>query len=435
MLWWRQCRTDDEKVTTDTHRNEQKRPRLRAKVLHKHFVTSPRPPLFSLFALGLLASASLAACDSQPLDEPSLGSGGASAGASTDGGGAPGDAGAAGQSGDGGKPGFEGGVTVLERAVLSSDAGAEFQQHAAVTVDFGSEPVARATLRIQLESPCYPFEGWQTQTTSPGHFWPDACDAFDRLFLISLDGEDGGVGNGLAPGIELTRAITPFGGPLSFETDITDVVNGLPGEHTLRIEIPTYSDPEGKVSGSKGSWRVSANLLLEPGPAPREVLAVVPLVFSSQTSATPAPFELETPEGASAARIEYRATGHGLGTGTRPACIGPAEEFCHRTHVLSLDDVELGTLDPWRTDCNQLCTLTVNTSGNGIGQYCLENPCGAIQSVRAPRANWCPGSVTPPFVLESPELAVPGPHELSLSIDALAEGGNWLVSATFFAFK
>lgn len=324
---------------------------------------------------------------------------------------------------------------MLERAVLSSDAGAEFQQNAAVTVDFGRESVARATLRVQLESPCYPFEGWKTQTTSPGHFWPDACDAFDRLFLISLDGEDGGVGNGQAPSIELTRAITPFGGPLAIETDITDVVNGLPGEHTLRIEIPTYSDPEGKVSGSKGSWMVSANVLLEPGTAPREVLAVVPLVFSSQTSATPEPFALETPEGASSARIEYRATGHGQGTGTRPACIGPAEEFCHRTHVLSLDGEELGTLDPWRTDCSQLCTLTVNTADNGIAQYCLENPCGAIQSVRASRANWCPGSVTPPFVLESDALAEAGPHELSLAIDTVAEGGNWLVSATYFAFR
>jgi Peptide-N-glycosidase F, C terminal len=343
--------------------------------------------------------------------------------------------GAAGEAGGAAAPLFEGGVTVLERAVLSSDAGAEYQQLASVGVDFGDEPVARATLRVRLESPCYPFEGWKTQTTSPGHFWPDACDAFDRLFLISLDGDEGGVGGGGEPGIELTRAITPFGGPLAFETELTDVVNGLHGEHTLRIEIPTYSDPEGKVSGSKGSWIVSANLLLEPGPAPREVLAVVPLVFTSLTTATPEPFDVEVPEGATSARLEYRATGHGQGAAARPACIGPAEEFCHRSHVLALDGAELGILDPWRTDCRQLCTLTSNDSGNGIEEYCLENPCGAIQSVRASRANWCPGSVTPPFVLENAELGAPGPHELSLSIDELVEGGNWLVSATFFAFR
>ena len=397
----------------------------------------------------------LSACGSKPIDEtngggagrPSIVAGAGGGGATSQDGGSTSTAGASGAvsgggsdggggaGSSGGKPGFAGGITILDRIIMSSDESAAYHQNAAAPVDFGSEPVKRATLRIRLESPCFPFEGWKAQITTAGHFWPDACDAFDRQFLISLDGVDGGVGNGMAPGIELTRAITPFGGPLSFETDVTDVVNGLRGQHTLRIEIPTYSDSEGKVSGSKGSWIVSANLLLEPGTPPREVLAVMPLVFAPQTSATPAPFAFTTPAGAGSARIEYRATGHGLGTGAAPACIGPAEEFCHRTHALSLDGGQPSTFDPWRTDCAALCTLTANDSGNGIKQYCLENPCGALQSVRAPRANWCPGSVTPPHVLDGAALAEPGAHELSLAIDELAEGGNWLVSATFFAFK
>jgi hypothetical protein len=363
----------------------------------------------------LLCWVALPGCESKPLDDGNASVGGAG---STVGG-----------------AGGEVSTTIFDRIVISSDEAAEHHQTVAAPIDFGREPLARATLRIQLESPCYPFEGWKTQTTTAGHFWPDACDAFDRHFLISLDGGDGGVGVAEPPGIELTRAITPFGGPLSFEQDITDVANGLSGEHTLRVEISTFGDPEGKVSGSKGSWIVSANLLLEPGPAPREVLAVVPLAFSPQTVSTPAPFAFETPEGTSSARIEYRATGHGQGPGARPACIGPAEEFCLRTHVLSLDGNELWSFDPWRSNCHELCTLTANDSGNGIEEYCLENPCGALQSVRAPRANWCPGSVTPPEVLDDAALAAAGPHELSLGIDELAEGGNWLVSATFFAFK
>jgi len=189
------------------------------------------------------------------------------------------------------------------------------------------------------------------------------------------------------------------------------------------------------VSGSKGAWIVSANVLFEPGPAPRKVLAVVPLVFSPQSSDAPDPFPFETPAGTTSARIEYRATGHGLGAGTAPACIGPAEEFCHRTHTLQLDGAELVTFDPWRTDCAALCTLTANGSGNGITQYCKENPCGAPQSVRASRANWCPGSVSAPLSIDAASLATPGAHELSLHIDALVEGGDWLVSATYFAFE
>lgn len=383
-----------------------------------------------------------AGCESTPLDVPAAGApavAGASAeagsGGSIDAAGSAGEieeGGAAGQAAT--EPGFTDGTTVLDRATMSSDAAAEFQQNAAAPVRFDGA-VARATLRVRLESPCFPFSGWSKLETTAGHNWPDACDAFDRQFLISLDGEDGGVGNGKAPGIELTRAITPFGGPLSFDTDITDVVNGLPGKHTLRVEIPTYGDPDGKVTGSKGSWIVSVNILIEPGDAPRKVLAVLPLVFSPQNNATPAPFAFEAPEGTGSARIEYRATGHGLGAGSAIACIGPAEEFCHRTHTLALDGNELLKFDPWRTDCAKLCTSATNTSGIGIKQYCRENPCGAPQSVRASRANWCPGSLTAPVVLDDESLAVPGPHEFSLQVDELADGGNWLVSATYFAFE
>jgi hypothetical protein len=399
-----------------------------------------RSRLASTLTLALLATALAAACESEPLDTPASDppTDGA-AGNEPAGGGAPSaDAGAPAASGASGEAGASSvplGTPILERVSLSSSEASTFHQTAFAPMDFGTEPVARATLHIQLESPCFPFEGWKTQTTSPGHFWPDACDAFDRHFLISMDGEDGGVGNGKAPGFELTRAITPFGGPLAFDTDLTDLVNGLPGEHTLRVEIPTYGDPEGKVTGSAGSWIVSASLLLEPGPAPREVLAAVPLVYSPQTSATPEPFTFETPEGTTSARIEYRATGHGQASASLPACIGPAEEFCRRTHTLSVDDTKVAEFDPWRTDCATLCTLTQNDSGNGIKQYCAENPCGAIQSVRASRANWCPGSVTPPFVVEDASLATPGEHQFSLEVDTLAEGGNWLISATFFAYK
>jgi hypothetical protein len=55
--------------------------------------------------------------------------------------------------------------------------------------------------------------------------------------------------------------------------------------------------------------------------------------------------------------------------------------------------------------------------------------------VRAPRANWCPGSVTAPFVLESPELATAGEHELSVAIDTVAEGGQWVESLVLFAYE
>jgi hypothetical protein len=64
----------------------------------------------------------------------------------------------------------------------------------------------------------------------------------------------------------------------------------------------------------------------------------------------------------------------------------------------------------------------------------LENPCGAIQSVQASRANWCPGSLTPPFQWESQAPASPGEHTFSWAIGTVAEGGVWRLSAHYLAF-
>ena len=40
-----------------------------------------------------------------------------------------------------------------------------------------------------------------------------------------------------------------------------------------------------------------------------------------------------------------------------------------------------------------------------------------------------------PFAIEDGALLAPGPHEFSRSIQELAAGGMWLVSATYFAFE
>jgi hypothetical protein len=147
------------------------------------------------------------------------------------------------------------------------------------------------------------------------------------------------------------RAITPFGGPLTFEADITDVVNGLRGSHELNVDIQTWGDSAGQVSGAEGEWTVSARITLEPGSAPRRVLAVVPLLFGTQTEAEPAPLPFSVPDGTTSARLEYRTTGHGgADVPDDAACIGPAEEFCERHHTLSLD----GTRSPSSTLANRL---------------------------------------------------------------------------------
>jgi hypothetical protein len=324
-------------------------------------------------------------------------------------------------------------LTAFDQVHLSSDETAEHFQRATTVVDFGLGPVTRATLSVTLESPCFPFDKWVPGSIPAGQNWPPLCDAFDRTLLFSLDDPaDPKTGR---PGVELVRAITPFGGPMRFDVDVTDFVNGMPGAHTLRTDITTYGDASGVVTGTHGEWIVSAVLTFEPGPAPRSVLAVEPLVFGNVTDAAPPPMPFRAPEGAASARIEYRTTGHG-GVMPAPGCIGPAEEFCPRVHTLLLDGAVLDEFSPWRNDCASLCTIASYQSDVlNIPAYCAENPCGAPESVRAPRANWCPGSVTPPRVIESAELAVAGERELALRIDQVEAGGLWLVSATYFAFE
>jgi hypothetical protein len=239
------------------------------------------------------------------------------------------------------------------------------------------------------------------------------------------------------PGVELLRAITPFGGPLHSEVDVTELFNALEGAQELEVTIPTYSDGAGQVSGSNGGWNVSGALEVVPGPAPSRVLAVIPLVDTIALSGSEAKEVAFTlPPGTTSTRLEYRVTGHG---GAQPAagspCIGPAEEFCTRTHVLSADGAELVSFQPWRTDCTALCTLASFTfPGSQPFQYCQENPCGSIASVRAPRANWCPGSVTPPELYAPTPWRSAGPHTFKYAIDTIASGGQWRVSAVVIAY-
>jgi hypothetical protein len=310
-------------------------------------------------------------------------------------------------------------ITAFDDTRISSDGSAPNFQTVRTPIDLHDGPFASAKLIVDLRSTCFPFEN--RAKPPAGHRWPADCDAFDRNFEITLDPEPNG--------IELMRAITPFGGPQHLEIDITDVANGLPGAHTLSTHITTYSDAAGQVSGSAGGWNVTVKLEVTPGDPPRKVLAVLPLWNLSQGSTGDPPVANVTiPPGTTATRLEYRATGHGGGNGG-VACWGPAEEFCTRTHHVLVDNTELQAgLEPYREDCDKLCT---RMTYKGM-MYCLENPCGAIQSVEAPRANWCPGSLTPPFTWE-PSLTA-GAHSLTYKIDDIAAGGSWRLSATLFAF-
>ncbi len=317
--------------------------------------------------------------------------------------------------------------TVLDDARIHSQGDVDVRSVTA-PLDFRDGPFASATLTVDLRSTCFPFEQWDDDPPPPGHNWPASCDAFDRAFEVYLDppGDTGG-----PPAFELLHAATPFGGPLSVELDVTDLANARPGAHELEVFISTSYDTAGQVSGSEGGWNVSVTLEAEPGEPPRNVLAAIPLyrgVHVADDGDVDLPFT--TPEGATEVRVDYRATGHGGGP-VGANCIGPAEEFCSRRHRLRADADEFERWDAWREDCDSLCTMT---SGGPFGQYCLENPCGAEGSVRAPRANWCPGAVTEPQSYQRFSWNEPGEHSFGFTVDGMSQEGTWRISAAAFVY-
>ncbi len=325
-------------------------------------------------------------------------------------------------------------VVLFDRARISSDGNApNFHRVRVALPVLDGGPFESVKLFTQLDTTCFPFESWRTNPPPPGHNWPANCDAFDRNYEWRLRDPTADAGT---PAIELLRAITPFGGPLALEVDVTDVINGMTAAREVEVEIPTYSDGAGIVSGSQGGWFVSGRLLALKGTPPRRVLSVTPLLYRSLfTADAQQSLAFTVPPGTARTVVEYRATGHGGPTTNAPGCFGPAEEFCTRRFTFKADGQPFDDRQLLRTNCAQLCTVTAFPSAaGGTIMACKENPCGSIGSVRASRANWCPGSVTPALVFEPPSFKTPGAHTFEFTIDRIATGGLWQVSVTVFAY-
>jgi Peptide-N-glycosidase F, C terminal len=323
---------------------------------------------------------------------------------------------------------------ILQNAHIGSDPSKSDFQAAIADVALSGGPFASVRLTVDLVSPCFPWTNWARDPPPPGQNWPADCDAFDRNFEVSLIDPSAPQGT---QALELVRAITPFGGPEHVEQDATDVFNTVHGPRTLRVYISAYSDAAGRVSGTAGAWYVSARLDVAPGPPPSNVLAAIPLYYGSVTAGqVVSDVTLTVPQGATSSRLEYRVTGHGGTTGdggVLPSCTGPADEFCRRLHHVYLDHQEIEQITPWRSNCDTLCALT-DGGPFGAGQYCQQNPCGAPSSVVASRANWCPGSVTPPLSWTPAALSSPGAHTFGFAVDGIAAGATWRVSAVAFVY-
>jgi hypothetical protein len=366
----------------------------------------------------LLASclALLLACSPQD-DKPAAGDG--------DG---DGDAGQLEDAGARGEPAGEMRTLALFDAVrISSHDTDEHFQKAETAFDFGHGPFEKVTLLVDLATSCFPFSKWSEDPPPEGHNFPPSCDAFDRNFELTLDEPKA---DGDPPAFEVMRAITPFGGPLHVEVDLTDLANARPGKHRMQAFIATWSDAMGLVSGAHGGWNVSARIELTTGTPPRKVLAATPLFNGNLGDTTPAATgQFTLPEGTKQLRVELRTTGHGGTSVTDPKCFGPAEEFCTRQHAIEIDGQRVEGFEITRYDCGALCTLATE----GELMYCTQNPTGLPASVRAPRAGWCPGSFTEPRTWMLSASGGEKVHTLEYAVDHIEAGGSMRASAVVYA--
>lgn len=270
-------------------------------------------------------------------------------------------------------------------------------------------------------------------------------DAYDRtgtVFLISadkkqsfLDGLKNGAstlpvyenGNGKKyqgviatsdydPPVELMRFFTPFGvkqfnylrlkgkeweDAVYYRQDISVYSHLLDGKEVyIGVFIGNYD---------KGGHKITANITLheDDSKVPGNILPLFNTLnimeMAGQEYATMfnndkglvVDFELKEP--VKNAVLRYTTTGHGGW--------GNGDEFVPKQNTILLDGKEVWSIIPWREDC---------------GSYRLYNPASGnfstgLSSSDLSRSNWCPGTVTNPYMISLGNLPA-GKHTIQVKI-------------------
>ena len=212
------------------------------------------------------------------------------------------------------------------------------------------------------------------------------CDHWDRYGTFGVVRWPGAEDEGY---VELTRFITAYRLPASWELDLTDLRPLLKGETTLRVFIDTWVGP-GHAQGD--GWLVDASLDFHGGvPSPRAI-DVQPLWYQSFAYGDPmSPVDQQVlaqsftpPAEASAFAVRSHVTGHGFGN------LDNCAEFCPRSHGYQLNGAGGYARTVWRDNC----TETAVPDQLGTWTY--------------PRAGWCPGADVIPWTFDVTADVTPG---------------------------
>lgn len=123
--------------------------------------------------------------------------------------------------------------------------------------------------------------------------------------------------------------------------------------------------------------------------------------------------EFEIPENLQNPQLLYTSTGHGGW--------GNGDEFTQTLNEIFVDGEPVFSIIPWRTDC---ATYRMLNPASG-------NFSNGMSSSDLSRSNWCPGTLTPPYVINLNNIS-PGKHKLEVVIQQGPDQGNsfnhWSVS-------
>jgi len=238
---------------------------------------------------------------------------------------------------------------------------------------------------------------------------------------------------GYVPPLELMRFFTSFGvgyfndktkisgyhwvDSCIYKEEVTELMGDLPKEVWIGVFIGNYD---------KGGHRVSLSLDVYPGEEISENKSWVFSAFntlnimemSDQNYATLFLYDslrvtVDIPEKVVNLKLIYTTTGHGGWE--------HGDEFVPKVNEIFLDDSLIFHQVPWRTDCGtyRLLNPASGNFGNGLSSSDLS------------RSNWCPGTLTQPYVIHLGNLT-PGKHTIKVAIPmGSPEGGSfsaWNVS-------
>ena len=288
-------------------------------------------------------------------------------------------------------------------------------------------------------------------------------DAYDRtgsIFLIPtdqpisfLDGLQKGIkslpvyenGNGkkyqgvvrtenYTPLLELMHFFTPFGVKHFNSLELKNKVwqDSVFYRQEISQLLPALSNKEVWIGANignydKGGHKVSLNFTIHSGEDRKTKNTWLLPIFNTNNVMEMAGQDYATmfdndkglevgftiPEGLTNVQLSYITTGHGGW--------GNGDEFVPKKNTILVDEKEVFSFTPWRTDC---------------GSYRLSNPASGnfnngLSSSDLSRSNWCPGTVTNPILIDLGNLS-PGKHTMRIKIPQGATEGtsfnSWNVS-------